>query len=106
MVAPAAPRVRTIRACRCIDQEPRIETIGSHLARRDSRKDRTQASRYAKRSEGNSKKFVAFQICREGTPARRERLFGIGPDKRWPLSDCFLCAARERVKLYRYRRGT
>ena len=72
-----------------------IETIGCHLARRDSRKDPAQASRYAKRSEGNSKKFVAFQICREGTSARTECLFGIGPDKRWPLSDRILCAQED-----------
>jgi uncharacterized protein len=42
VIGPLPLGVRTIRACRCIDQEPMIETIGSHLARRDSRKDRTQ----------------------------------------------------------------
>jgi uncharacterized DUF497 family protein len=43
-----------------------IETIGSHLARRDSRKDRAQASRYAKRSEGNSKNSSHFRFVEKG----------------------------------------
>ena len=43
-----------------------IETIGSHLARRDSRKDRTQASRYAKRSEETLRNSSHFRFVEKG----------------------------------------
>ena len=43
-----------------------IETIGCHLARRDSRKDPAQASRYAKRSEEILRNSSHFRFVEKG----------------------------------------
>jgi hypothetical protein len=69
-----------------------IETVGYHLARRNSRKDRTQASRYANEVREILRTSSQFRFVEKGHRGGENVYSALGADKRWPLSDCVLCA--------------